>query len=79
MHAVLRNFVDAALRRFLMHAVEMVERAGALADGKSSFDRFGHIGFCEQHGFAQRAPAGKLRGNGRSECAPDPCVFSLLM
>ena len=31
-HAVLGNFVDAARRRLLMDAVEMIERAGAFAD-----------------------------------------------
>ena len=68
-HAVLRNFVDAARGRFLVDAVEMIERAGALADGETFFDGFGHIGFGEQHGFPQRAPAGKLRRNGRRERA----------
>ena len=32
MHAVLGHFVDAAQRRFVVRAVEMIERAGALAD-----------------------------------------------
>jgi hypothetical protein len=30
-HAVLRDFVDAARRRFLMEAEELIERAGAFA------------------------------------------------
>ncbi len=68
-HAVLRNFVDAARRRFLVHAVEMIERAGTLADGESFFNGLGDVGFGEQDGLAQGAPAGKLRGDGRSERA----------
>src|ERR1700722_9936720 len=69
MHAVLGGFVDAARRRFLVNAVKMIERAGAFADGKTFFDLFRHVGFGEQHGLAQRATAGKLRGNGGGECA----------
>ena len=68
-HAVLGNFVDAAGGRFLVDAIEMIERTGALADGVTFFDRFRHVRFGEQHGFAQRASAGKLRGNGRCERA----------
>ena len=57
-HAVLGNFVDAARGRFLVYAVKMIERAGALADGLTFFDRFRDIRFGEQHGFPQRASAG---------------------
>src|SRR5712675_48392 len=70
MHAVLGNFVDAALRRLLMGAVEMVERTGAFADGKSFLNRYGHIRFCEEHGLPQRTPASKLRGDCGCERAP---------
>ena len=34
-HAVLRNFVDAARGRLLVQAEKMIERPGALADGES--------------------------------------------
>jgi hypothetical protein len=54
-HAVLRDFVDAARGRFLVHAVKMVERAWTLADGETFFDRDSHIRFGEQHGFPQGA------------------------
>jgi hypothetical protein len=59
-HAVLRDFVNAARRRFLVRAVKMIEWAGALADGETLFDRYRHIRFREQHGFPQRPSAGKL-------------------
>jgi hypothetical protein len=68
-HAVLRDFVDASRGGFLVNAVEMIERAWALSDGITFFDGLGHIRFSEQHGFPQRAAAGKLRGNRRRERA----------
>ena len=68
-HAVLGNFVDAARGRFLVDTVEMIERARAFSDSITLFDRFRHVRFREQHGFPQRAPAGKLRGNSRRERA----------
>ena len=69
MHAVLRNFVNAAGRRFLVYAVKMVERARSLADRVSLLNCFRHVGFGEQNGIAQWTPAGELRGNGRCESA----------
>jgi hypothetical protein len=68
-HAVLRDFVDAARGRFLMNAVKMIERAGTLSDGETFFDGLGHVRFGEQHGFPQRAAAGKLRCNSGRERA----------
>jgi hypothetical protein len=64
-HAVLGDFVDAARRRFLVNAIKMIERARAFTDGVTFFDGLGHVGFGEQHGFSQRAAAGKLRRNCR--------------
>ncbi len=68
-HAVLRDFVDAASGRFRVDAVKMVERAGAFADGETFFDGFGHVRFGEQDGFTHGTPAGELSSNGRCECA----------
>src|SRR6266851_4913905 len=68
-HPVLRDFVDAARRRLLMDAVEMIERTGSFSDRESFFDGFGDIGLGEENGIAKGASAGQLRGNGRSERA----------
>ena len=70
--------MDAALRRFLMNAVEMIERTGAFADGKSFFDRFGNVGLGQKHGFAQRRPQASCAAMAEANVHPEPCVFSLL-
>ena len=54
MHAVLWDFVDAARRRLLVDAVEMVERSRALADGVSLLDGFCDVGLGEQPGHRVR-------------------------
>ena len=56
MHTVLRHFVDAPRRRLLVTAIKMIERAGALADGKAVFDSLNHIRFRQHYGFAEPAP-----------------------
>ena len=63
MKAVLRNFVRAARGRLLQEAVEVMERARALADGKAFFNGFGYVGFGEHDGVGELASAGKLSGN----------------
>lgn len=63
MHPVLRNFMDAAGRSFLMEAVKLVERASAFADGVRLLNGLGHIGFGEYHGLAELLSGCKLRGN----------------
>jgi hypothetical protein len=45
MHAMLRHFMDAARRRFVMSAIEMVERAGAFPNGKTIFNGFHYVSF----------------------------------
>jgi hypothetical protein len=63
MQPVLRHFMYAAGRRFVVTAVEMIEGARAFADGKAIFNGFHHIGFREHHCFAQAAPQSQLRRN----------------
>ena len=64
MHAVLRHFVDAARRRFLVETEELVQGAGSFADLVGLFDRLGDISLGENHRFAQLLSAGELRGDG---------------
>jgi hypothetical protein len=45
MHAMLRHFMDAARRRFVMSAIEMVERAGAFPNGKTFFNGLHYVSF----------------------------------
>ncbi len=63
-HAVLRDFVDAAWGRLLVDAIKMIERAGALSDGVTFFDCLRDVCFGEQDGFAQRTAAGEECGDG---------------
>jgi hypothetical protein len=63
MHTVLRHFVNAARRGFLVGAIEMVEGTGTFSDGKSIFNGFQDISFCKHHCLAQTAPQRKLGSN----------------
>ena len=64
MHAVLRDFVDAAGRRFLMEAEELIERACAFADCVRLLNGFGNVSLRQNHGFAKLLSQRKLRSNG---------------
>ena len=77
MHAVLRHFVDAARRRFLMEAEKLIERAGTLADLVGLFDGFGDVGLGEHHGFAQLRPHASCAAIADENVHPDPWVFGL--
>jgi len=63
-HAVLRDFVDAAGGRFLMESIELIERPGAFADLVGLLDGFRDVGLRKDHSFAELLPARKLRGDG---------------
>jgi len=54
MQAVLGDFVNAAERRFVMGTIEVIKRAGTLADIKAIFNGFGNVGFGEHDGVPQR-------------------------
>src|SRR5574341_2583995 len=69
MKAVLRNFVCAARSRLLQEAVEVMERAGAFADGKALFNCFGDVSLGEHDGVGKLASAGKLSGDGGGKSA----------
>jgi hypothetical protein len=51
-HAMLWNFVDAARGRFLVNAVEVIQRTGTLANRKSLFDGLCHVRFRQQYRFS---------------------------
>ena len=74
---MLRHFVDAARRRFVMSAIEMIERAGTFADGKAIFDGLSRISFRKHHGFAQRPPEASCAAIAEAKVQPDPCVCSV--
>ena len=61
-HAVLRDFVDAAGGRLNALAIEMIEGDAAFADGVALFDGLGDIGFGQRGGFEEGASRGKLSG-----------------
>jgi len=61
MHAMLRHFVDAPRRRFVVTSIEVVERTGAFPDGKAIFNGFHYISFGEHDRLVQAPPQGKLR------------------
>ena len=69
---MLRDFVDAARRRFLMEAEELIQRAGAFADRVGLLDRLGDVSLRENHGFAKLLAAGELRGDGGGKRAARP-------
>ena len=72
--------MDAARGRFPVDAVEVIERAGTFPDGVTFLNCFGHVGFGEQHGFAERPPAGQARGNrGRESASRSVRIFGLQM
>jgi hypothetical protein len=63
MHAVLWYFVDAARWRFVVNAIEMIERTGTFSDGKAIFYGFHDISLCEHRCLAQAAPQRELGSN----------------
>ncbi len=69
MHAVLRDFVDAASRRLLIEAEKLIERAGAFADRVGLFDGLGNVSLREDHRLAQLLTSGKLRRDSRRKSA----------
>ena len=68
-HAVLGHFVDAARCLLLIKAEQLVERAGAFADGVGVLDGLGDVGLREDHGFAEIYSTAELRDNGGRKCA----------
>jgi hypothetical protein len=63
MHAVLRHFVDAARRRFLVSAIEMIEGTRALPDSKTIFNGFHYVSLGKHNRLVQAATQSELRGN----------------
>ena len=65
MHAMLRNFVDAARGRLLVKAEELIERPRTLADLVGLFNRLGDVSLRQDHSFAELLAASKLRRDSR--------------
>src|SRR5580658_8837249 len=72
MHAMLRDFMNAAGRRLGMAAIEVVQRAGTFANRKTVCDGLGDVGLGKHGRFAQPVPGSQMRGDGRSEGAAGP-------
>ena len=68
-HAVLRDFVNAARRRPLMEAEKLVERSSALTRRIGLFDCLGDVGLRQDRRIAKMLPARQLRRKRRGECA----------
>ena len=66
---MLRYLVDAARRRFVVSAVEVIERSRTFSDRKAGLNRFQHVGFRQHHRFAQAAAQSELRRDGRGKSA----------
>ena len=47
----------------LLHAIEMMNWAGAVSQGMGIADRGCDIGFCQQHCFGQSASHGQMTGD----------------